>query len=48
MISEKVGLSESVKLTRCRSGTGLRPGFENIVRPDTKDGRKLAEAGFTW
>lgn len=35
-------------LIRRRSGTGLRPGFESIVKPDSKEGKKLLEGGFTW
>ncbi|KAF3042475.1 hypothetical protein E8E12_010014 [Didymella heteroderae] len=40
--------ARTMAVNMIKSGTGLRPGFENIVRPDTKEGRKLADAGFTW
>ncbi|KAF1842056.1 uncharacterized protein K460DRAFT_380017 [Cucurbitaria berberidis CBS 394.84] len=31
-----------------RSGTGLRPGFQNIIKPTTKYGKLLVANNFTW
>ncbi|KAF2133397.1 hypothetical protein P153DRAFT_363593 [Dothidotthia symphoricarpi CBS 119687] len=31
-----------------KSGTGLREGFENVVRPWTKIGEGLSDAGYKW
>lgn len=31
-----------------RSGAGLRRGFEDVIKPDSKDGRLLLSQGFEW
>ncbi|KAJ4993944.1 hypothetical protein SVAN01_00421 [Stagonosporopsis vannaccii] len=40
--------ARTMAVNMIKSGTGLRPGFENIVSATSKDGRRLLEAGFTW
>ncbi|KAH6616334.1 hypothetical protein C7974DRAFT_365598 [Boeremia exigua] len=40
--------ARSMAVVMIRSGTGLLPGFENVVSAESKEGRRLLEAGFTW
>ncbi|KAF2633849.1 hypothetical protein BU25DRAFT_13979 [Macroventuria anomochaeta] len=40
--------ARTMAVNMIKSGTGLRPGFEEIIKETSKDGKKLLEAGFTW
>ncbi|KAH9877218.1 hypothetical protein IAQ61_002581 [Plenodomus lingam] len=47
----QVNLKDKVRtmaVNMIKSGTGLRPGFENIVRPNQRLGSMLLEQGYTW
>ncbi|KAF2019756.1 hypothetical protein BU24DRAFT_386855 [Aaosphaeria arxii CBS 175.79] len=47
----QVNLKDKVRnmaRTMIRSGTGLQPGFENVITPESKFGRELLEEGYTW
>ncbi|KZM21989.1 uncharacterized protein EKO05_0005071 [Ascochyta rabiei] len=40
--------ARTMAINMIKSGTGLREGFEDIIKPDKKDGIRLAEAGYQW
>ncbi|KAF9697332.1 hypothetical protein EKO04_004656 [Ascochyta lentis] len=40
--------ARTMAINMIKSGTGLRDGFEDIIKPDKKDGIRLVEAGFRW
>ncbi|KAH7380173.1 hypothetical protein BKA66DRAFT_442486 [Pyrenochaeta sp. MPI-SDFR-AT-0127] len=40
--------ARTMAINMIKSGTGLKPGFEDIVKSTNKDGRMLIENGFTW
>ncbi|KAF3011081.1 hypothetical protein E8E13_011231 [Curvularia kusanoi] len=40
--------ARSMAINMIKSGTGLQPGFEHIIKPGSKDGQRLLDQGFTW
>ncbi|KAF1947641.1 hypothetical protein EJ02DRAFT_333292 [Clathrospora elynae] len=40
--------ARTMAINMIKSGTGLRPGFEDIIKPSNKDGRMLLEQGYRW
>ncbi|KAH9871676.1 hypothetical protein J1614_005931 [Plenodomus biglobosus] len=40
--------ARTMAINMIKSGTGLRPGFEDVVKPSNKDGRNLMAQGFSW
>ncbi|KAL5120680.1 hypothetical protein ACEQ8H_001429 [Pleosporales sp. CAS-2024a] len=40
--------ARTMAINMIKSGTGLMPGFEDIVRPSSAHGKALCAQGFTW
>ncbi|KAF2033622.1 hypothetical protein EK21DRAFT_57998 [Setomelanomma holmii] len=40
--------ARTMAINMIKSGTGLMPGFEDVIKPHTKDGERLLDAGYEW
>ncbi|PVI06104.1 hypothetical protein DM02DRAFT_34546 [Periconia macrospinosa] len=48
---DQVNLKDKARIiarTEIRSGSGLRPGFENVITKESKMGRDLLAEGYNW
>ncbi|KAF1999667.1 hypothetical protein P154DRAFT_523204 [Amniculicola lignicola CBS 123094] len=40
--------ARNMAINMIKSGVGLKPGFEDVIPPSSREGEKLAESGYVW